>query len=81
MPVEISDLKVFRIIPIENLESDLRNGFYAKNSAPKNPKRLNIGNTEIIDERDNRIVKCFPDTVVNDYVPFYFSDGKNIQNF
>ena len=73
MPVEASDLWVFRIIPIENLESDLRHGLFAKNSAPSNPKRMVIGNTEIIGERDNRIVKCFSDTVVNDYVPFYFS--------
>lgn len=73
MQVKASDLWVFRIIPIENLEGDLRHGLFSKNSAPSNPERLVIGNTEIIGERDNRIVKCFSDTVVNDYIPFYFS--------
>ncbi len=41
--------------------------------APVNTKRIVIGNTEIITERDNREVACFPGTFVNDYVPFYFS--------
>ncbi len=49
------------------------NGLYSKNSAPEDPGRVIIGNKEIIGERDTRIVKCYPETVVNDYVPFYFS--------
>lgn len=64
---------VYRIIPIENLAFDLEFGLFSKNNAPKNPVRSIIGNTEIINERDNRSVKCYPGTVVNDYVPFYFS--------
>jgi hypothetical protein len=71
--VEPEKIDVYRIIPIENLESDLRNGLFAKNYAPEDPGRTIIGNAEIILERDNREVPCFPGTTVNDYVPFYFS--------
>ncbi len=73
IPMEIDELWVFRIISIQNLEKDLMNGLYSKNSAPEDPGRVIIGNKEIIGERDTRIVKCYPETVVNDYVPFYFS--------
>ncbi len=52
---------------------DWTHGLFAKNAAPNNPGRSVIGNEEIINERDNRSVKCYPGTVVNDYVPFYFS--------
>jgi len=34
---------------------------------------ITIGSKEIIGQRDRMMVKCFPNTVVNDYVPFYFS--------
>lgn len=71
--MDISNLWVYRIIPIENLKDDLTHGLYSRKSAPKNNKRVTIGHAEIIDERDNRIVKCYPDTIVNNYVPFYFS--------
>jgi len=64
---------VYWIIPIENLAFDLEFGLFSKNNAPENPDRSIIGNTEIIVERDRKTIECFPSTVVNDYVPFYFS--------
>jgi ssDNA thymidine ADP-ribosyltransferase, DarT len=70
---ELKDILVFRMIALDNLESDLTNGLYSKLNAPNNPDRIDIGNTEIITERDKRIVGCYPETVVNNYVPFYFS--------
>jgi hypothetical protein len=73
VPIDIDSLAVFRILPVDNLEDDLTNGLYSKLNAPKNPQRVVIGNDEIITERDKRIVKCYPDTVVNNYIPFYFS--------
>ena len=72
-PIDADKLGVYRIIPIQNLEHILRNGFYCKNAGKKNSGFVSIGNKEIINQRDTRIVKCYPDTVVNDYVPFYFS--------
>lgn len=61
------------MIGIDNLEADLINGLYSKISAPIDPNRKAIGNAEIISERDRRKVSCYPDSVVNNYVPFYFS--------
>ena len=73
MAVDPKDIWVYRIIAIENLSTDLKKGLFSKNSAKPNPNRVTIGSKEIITSRDERIVKCFPETVVNDYVPFYFS--------
>jgi hypothetical protein len=73
MPIDPSEIWVFRIIAMENLEIDLKKGLYSKNNAKPDSKRVVIGSTEIISSRDQRVVKCYPDTVVNDYVPFYFS--------
>lgn len=73
MAIDISTLYVYRIIPIQNLEDDLLNGLICRKKAIANANRVVIGNTEIIGERDKREVVCFPGTVVNDYVPFYFS--------
>lgn len=73
MPVDIRNLWVFRIVPVQNLEADLKKGLLAKSKAPIDPSRIVIGNTEIISARDQRPVKCYPTTKVNDYVPFYFS--------
>lgn len=73
MPVDIAKIWVFRIIPIQNLEYILRDGLNCKNAGKKDKGFVTIGSKEIITQRDTRIVKCYPDTVVNDYVPFYFS--------
>lgn len=73
MPIDIDKLWVFRIIPIQNLEYILRDGLHCKNTGKNDKGFVTIGSKEIITQRDERIVKCYPDTVVNDYVPFYFS--------
>lgn len=73
MVVEKEDIWVYRIISIQNLEYDLKHGLYCKNAGRINPDYVSIGSQEIISRRDNVVVQCFPDTVVNDYVPFYFS--------
>lgn len=71
---KIEDLFVFRFIHISNLEDDLNYGLFAKNYAKsQTDQRKLIANSEIIQRRDQTPVKCYPDTVVNDYVPFYFS--------
>src|ERR1017187_2838080 len=74
MPIDINKLGVYRIIPIENLPFTLEHGLYCKNECAIDPLGfVSIGNQEIIGRRSRAIVKCYPDTVVNDYVPFYFS--------
>lgn len=73
MPVNINTLWVFRIIPLKNLENNLRYGLHSKKSDKKHADFISIGSEDVIKRRDTAIVKCFDDTVVNDYVPFYFS--------
>ena len=66
---KIEDLFVFRFIHISNLEDDLNYGLFAKNYAKsQTDQRKLIANSEIIQRRDQTPVKCYPDTVVNDYV-------------
>ena len=64
---------IYRILPIENLENDLKNGFFAKNNIPNDDSRVVMANSDVIQLRDKMVVKCFKGTFVNDYVPFYFS--------
>lgn len=73
MPIDLDNLCVFRIVPISNLEQNLNQGFYCKRECPITNNFVAIGSQEIINQRDRVKVKCYPDTVVNDYVPFYFS--------
>ncbi|MCZ4319164.1 DUF4433 domain-containing protein [Aequorivita viscosa] len=69
----LNDIWLFRIISIDNLTADLARGLFSKLNAPNDGARIVIGNTEIITQRDKREVLCFPGTVVNNFVPFYFS--------
>ncbi len=73
MSVDLDKIWVYRIVPIQNLEYIFSDGFYCKNSDKKDNGFLTIGSKEIIHQRDTKVVKCYPDTVVNDYIPFYFS--------
>jgi hypothetical protein len=73
MAKEHEKIWVFRMIAIQNLEYDLRNGLYCKNNCFRRDGYVPIGSQDIINQRDRAVVKCYPDTVVNDYVPFYFS--------
>jgi hypothetical protein len=73
MAIDLDKIWVFRIIPIQNLKYILRDGLHCKNAGKTDKGFVTIGSKEIITQRDTSIVKCYPDTVVNDYVPFYFS--------
>jgi ssDNA thymidine ADP-ribosyltransferase, DarT len=72
MPKDLSKIGVYRIIHYLNLEYILDNGIYYRNSDHFDPNYINIGSSEIIEHRDTVRVKCYPQTTVNDYVPFYF---------
>lgn len=69
---KIENIWVYRIIHHQNLDYILQNGIYYRNSDNFDPEYINIGSSEIINHRDEVPVKCYPDTMVNDYVPFYF---------
>jgi len=73
MPFNIEDIWVYRIIPIQNLTSVLNEGLFCKNAGKTTRDFLSIGSPDVIARRDTVIVKCYNNTVVNDYVPFYFS--------
>jgi hypothetical protein len=73
MPIDVNTIWVFRIIPINNLEYNLRDGLFSKAACKNDNGFVTIGSREVISRRDTAIVKCYPETVVNEYVPFYFS--------
>jgi hypothetical protein len=73
VPVDVNKLWVFRIIHCQNLEYILQNGVYYRNNPNFPANYVNIGNPEIISSRDTKEVACYPGTMVNDYVPFYFA--------
>lgn len=69
---DINKIHIFRIIHFQNLEYILQNGIYYRSSEHFDPNYTNIGSSEIINHRDNVPVKCYPETMVNEYIPFYF---------
>src|ERR1700733_6244302 len=74
MPIDIDSILVYRIIPIANLDDNLKNGLYSKNNSKAVAKNYKtIGNKEIIELRGVTRVKCYPNCFINDFVPFYFS--------
>lgn len=73
MPVDPSEIWLFRIIPLQNLKSVLEAGLYCKNAERDDSGYITLGSQEVITRRGSTEVKCFRGTYVNDYVPFYFS--------
>ncbi len=73
MPVDPSKIWLFKIIPLQNLESVLEVGLFCKNAERDDAGYITLGSKEVITRRGATEVKCFKGTYVNDYVPFYFS--------
>jgi ssDNA thymidine ADP-ribosyltransferase, DarT len=63
---------VFRMVHYQNVPYILVQGMHCSRSPHKDPGYVRIGSVEVISWRDSVAVKCDPDCVVNDYVPFYF---------
>jgi hypothetical protein len=72
MSKEIEKIWIFRIVHYRNLEHILQHGIYCRHSGLVNPAYVNIGSDEIVARREHVRVKCFPGTMVSEYVPFYF---------
>jgi len=66
------DIWIFRMVHYQNLPHILEHGCHCRRSQYHNEGYVNIGSGEIISRRDSVPVKCYPDSVVNDFVPFYF---------
>lgn len=64
---------IWRIVHINNLSWILDNGFHSGNSHCKAPNWVSIGNRELIQRRNHISVPIYSGTVLNDYVPFYFT--------
>jgi len=73
MPVDPAKIWLFKIIPLQNLESVLEVGLFCKNAERDDAGYITLGSKEVITRRGATEVKCFKGTYVNDYVPFYFS--------
>jgi hypothetical protein len=60
------------MVHYQNLPHILEHGLYCRRSPDAHTGYVNIGSTDVISRRDMVRVKCDPNCVVNDYVPFYF---------
>jgi len=63
---------VYRIIHIDNLKYLLENGIYIKDHRKFDPNYINIGNSEVINKRDEFRVKIDGYGFIGNYIPFYF---------
>lgn len=66
---------LFRIMALGNLSHVLAHGIACRNCAhlTQQPDFVTIGESDIIDKRDDRLVSCEPFGVLADYVPFYLA--------
>ena len=75
MPGKVPDRpKIYHIVHVDRLPSILKEGYLLSDSEVR--KRgisgTTIGDPEIKDRRLSKPLHSYPDTVVGDYVPFYF---------
>lgn len=64
---------IFRIMHRDNVLWMLRNGLHCRHSAVQDPGYRGIGNPDLIDKRQHRLVPIAPHGTLSDYVPFYFT--------
>lgn len=65
---------LLRLIHSDMLEEVLTNGMYSKSSSHIIPNYVNIGDAELIKQRDGYVVKIDPPNGhLIDYIPFYFA--------
>ena len=64
---------IFRIVHRVNVPWILDHGMYCRNSTIHDPNYRTIGNPELIDRRQGRIVPIPPGGTLSDYIPFYFT--------
>lgn len=64
---------IFRIVHRENIPWILQNGMYCRNARIQDPNYRTIGNPDLIDKRQRRVVPIPPGGTLSDYIPFYFT--------
>jgi len=79
--MDFSNISVYRMTHIDNIEHILEYGITSKNSINKNPNFKNIGDSSLIENREFKEVKVGlmvdylinPRTIIlGDFIPFYF---------
>ena len=64
---------IFRMIHYSNLEFILEHGLHTRNSPACDPNYINIGDVQLIEQRQNFHVGINPPGGdLGDYIPFYF---------
>jgi ssDNA thymidine ADP-ribosyltransferase, DarT len=64
---------IYRIAHIDNVPWILDHGLHCRNSPERDPNYVEIGNPELIEKRNHRIVPIAPGGVLSNYIPFYFT--------
>ena len=64
---------IFRITHRDNVPWILANGLHCQSSGVTDPNFVSIGNPELINLRERRIVGIAPGGTLADYIPFYFT--------
>ncbi len=73
MPVDYLRRPIFRMVHFDNLEYVLRNGMCTRNHVLSDPAYINIGDSDLIAQRQVYPVNIIPPGgFLGDYVPFYF---------
>ena len=72
MPILLDNIILFRIVHIDNVEYILRNGMFIKDSPNADPDYINIGDTILIEQRNDYPVKLEGYGTLGEYIPFYF---------
>ena len=66
-------VRVFRIVHIDNVEYLLMHGMFTRNHAQADPNYINIGDSTLIQQRNDYPVSIDPPNGnLGEYVPFYF---------
>lgn len=64
---------IFRIVHRDNVPWIFSHGMHCRNSSVQDPNYRTIGNLELIDRRQYRVVPIHPGGTLSDYIPFYFT--------
>jgi len=64
---------IFRITHRDNLPWAFANGLHCPSSDKRDLNYVSIGNVDLIDKRQHRVVPIPPGGTLSDYVPFYFT--------
>ncbi len=71
--VDYASRHILRMVHYDNLEHILRNGMHSRNSETIDPDYINIGDTNLIQQRNTHAVGINPPGGnLGDFVPFYF---------